>query len=84
MKKSFFTLLLAVLFTSGIQAKPVDMQTAKSLGEKFLKANTEMKSVSTELTYTVYADNGSAAFYVFTMQPKGFVIVSADDRAKPI
>lgn len=84
MKKSFLTLLLAVLFISGMQAKPVDMQTAKSLGEKFLKANTEIKSVSTELTYTVYADNGSAAFYVFTMQPKGFVIVSADDRAKPI
>ena len=60
MKKSFFTLLLAVLFISGVQAKPVDMQTAKFLGEKFLKANTEIKSVTTELTYTVYADNGSA------------------------
>ena len=84
MKKIFFTLLFAALFMSGIQAKPVDVQTAKSLGIKFMKANTEIKSATAELTYTAYADNGQAAFYVFAVQPKGFVMVSADDRAKPI
>lgn len=84
MKKIFFTLLFAALFMSGIQAKPVDVQTAKSLGIKFMKANTKIKSATAELRYTAYADNGQAAFYVFAVQPKGFVIVSADDRAKPI
>ena len=83
MKKTFFTLLLAVLYY-GLQANPVDVQTAKSLGVKFMKTNTEMKSASAELTYTAYADNGEAAFYVFAVQPRGFVIVSADDRARPI
>ena len=57
---------------------------AKSLGTKFMKANTEMKSASVDLAYTAYADNGQTAFYVFAVQPKGFVIVSADDRSKPI
>lgn len=84
MKKILFTLLFAALFLSGLQAKPVDVQKAKSLGVKFMKVNTEMKSASAELTYTAFANNGQAAFYVFAVQPKGFVIVSADDRAKPI
>ena len=82
MKKTAFTFLFAALFLSGLQAKPVDVQTAKSLGVKFMKVNTEMKSASAELTYTACADNGQAAFYVFAVQPRGFVIVSADDRAK--
>lgn len=84
MKKTAFTFLFAALFLSGLQAKPVDVQTAKSLGVKFMKVNTEMKSASAELTYTACADNGQAAFYVFAVQPRGFVIVSADDRARPI
>ena len=83
MKKTFFTLLLALLCYS-LQANPVDVQTAKSMGTKFMKANTELKSAEADLTYTAYADNGQAAFYVFAVQPKGFVIVSADDRAMPI
>lgn len=83
MKKTLFTLLLALLCL-GLQANPIDVETAKSLGVKFMKANTAMKSASAELTYTAYADNGQAAFYVFAMLPKGFVIVSADDRARPI
>ena len=83
MKKTLFTLLL-VLLCYGLQANPVDVQTAKSLGTKFMKANTEMKSASVDLAYTAFADNGQTAFYVFAVQPKGFVIVSADDRANPI
>lgn len=83
MKKIVFTIVFALLICS-LQAKPVDVQTAKSLGVKFMKANTEMKSATAELTFTAFADNGQAAFYVFAVQPKGFVIVSADDRAKPI
>lgn len=83
MKKSIFTLMLALLCCS-LWAKPVDVATAKSLGIKFMKANTEIKADVAQLTYTAYTDQGVACFYVFTMQPKGFVIVSADDRSKPI
>jgi hypothetical protein len=84
MKKAIFTLLLATLFFGTLQANPVDVATAKSLGLKFMKTNTAIKAEVAELTYTAYAENGQAAFYVFAVQPKGFVIVSADDRAKPI
>jgi hypothetical protein len=84
MKKTTFTLLLVTLLVGGLQAKPVDESQAKALGIKFMQANTEIKSATAELVYTAFAENGTAAFYVFAVQPKGFVIVSADDRAKPI
>ena len=84
MKKSMLVSLLVLLLFGGIQAKPVDVNTAKSLGIKFMNANTEIRSTTADLVYTAYTDNDEACFYVFTMKPKGFVIVSADDRAKPI
>ena len=84
MKKCIFLSLIVMLLVSGLQAKSVGIDTAKSLGIKFMKANTEIKADVAELTHTVYTDQGESCFYVFAMQPKGFVIVSADDRAKPI
>lgn len=84
MKKCIFLSLLVTLLIGSLQAKPVDVDTAKSLGVKFMKANTEIKADVAQLTYTAYTEQGEACFYVFAMQPKGFVIVSADDRAKPI
>ena len=84
MKKTLFLLLFAVLLTGGLQAKPVGVETAKGLGVKFMNANTEVKSTTVELIYTSYANNGQACFYVFALQPKGFVIVAADDRMRPI
>ena len=83
MKKVCFSILF-VMLVCVVQAKPVDVESAKSLGIKFMSNNTELKSASAELVHTAYADNGQAAFYVFGVKPKGFVIVSADDRAKPI
>ena len=84
MKRLFILLVYAFLTIVNMQAGPVDVDRAKAIGVKFMKTNTEVKSAQTELTYTAYADNGQAAFYVFAVQPRGFVIVSADDRAKPI
>ncbi len=84
MKRTFVFFLMVTLFFGGLQAKPVDVNTAKSLGIKFMNTNTAIRSAQADLVYTACADNGQAAFYVFAVQPKGFVIVSADDRAKPI
>ena len=84
MKKLFFLSLMALVFSGMLQAKPVDVETARSLGVKFMNVNTSVKSSEAELVYTEVADNGMACFYVFSVYPKGFVIVSADDRMKPI
>ena len=84
MKRTILSLLLVTLLFGGLQAKPVDVATAKSLGIKFMNVNTEIKSASADLVYTAYTESDVPCFYVFAMKPKGFVIVSADDRAKPI
>ena len=84
MKRTFLSLLLVTLFFGGLQAKPIDINKAKALGVKFMNTNTKIKSAKADLVYTAYADNNQACFYVFAVQPRGFVIVSADDRAKPI
>lgn len=84
MKQIILSFLLVVLLFGGLQARPVDVQMAKSFGIKFMDVNTKNKSATAELVYSAYTDNGLACFYVFAMQPKGFVIVAADDRMKPI
>ena len=84
MKKLFNLLVLALLAVVSLQAAPVDVNHAKALGVKFMKTNTTIKSAQADLVYTAYTDKGQACFYVFAVQPKGFVIVAADDRARPI
>ena len=70
MKRTFVFFLMVTLFFSGLQARPVDVNTAKSLGIKFMNTNTAIRSAQTDLVYTACADNGQAAFYVFAVQPK--------------
>lgn len=84
MKKSFFLLAFAILAIGSMMAKPVDVETAKCLGVKFMMANTSVRSEQAALVFTAQTEHGDNAFYVFSVQPKGFVIVSADDRMKPI
>lgn len=83
MRKSIFlTLLLAAFFVGN--ANPVDVDAAKAIGTKFLKASTNLKSVPELTLVTTYQiDRGDAAFYVFNATD-GFVIVAADDCATPI
>ena len=69
MKRTFVFFLMVTLFFGGLQANPVDVNTAKSLGIKFMNTNTEIRSAKADLVYTACADNGQAAFYVFAVQP---------------
>ena len=67
-------------------AHPVDVQLARTVGVKFLKANTGLGVASEQdlnWVTTYRTGNGDAAFFVFNTQG-GFVIVSADDYATPI
>ena len=67
-----------------VDAKHVDVNTAKEIGKNFLKASTNVKSADDlQLVATYNIDRGDAAFYVFNAGD-GFVIVAADDCATPI
>lgn len=68
------------------QARPVDVEKAKEIGMKFVCANFgETRQINDlQLVYTGLSDRNEACFYAFNAGKEGFVIVSADDRFRPI
>ena len=75
-----------LVITAFAHANPVDKETAKTIGAKFLQASTELKNVDAdglEFVTTYKMSDGNDAFYVFNTE-SGFVIVAADDCATPI
>lgn len=83
MKKKFCLFLLMV-FSLGLIAGPVDVETAQQLGGKYMVANHRLTTSTLTLAHTEKTEEGLNVCYVFNSQPKGFVIVAADDRMKPI
>ena len=86
MKKHIFLLLALLLGINLTNAHPVDQEKAKAVGQKFAcaKLNKEIKSNDISLAYTGSSHRGETCFYVFNAGEQGFVIVSADDRFRPI
>ena len=86
MKKHLLTLFALLLGLNSLNANPVDREKAKNIGQKFacVKINNELSSNDLELVYTGTSQRGEACFYVFNAGTTGFVIVSADDRFRPI
>ena len=77
------------LFAFAIQAKKVEIQTAQNIGLAYYYEHVnqfiplEQKAMSVSAVYTEY-DNAIPVYYVFSINPKGFVIVSADDNVTPV
>ncbi len=69
-----------------LNAHPVDVARAKVIGQKFVSANfnNEQKNNELQLVYTGVSSRGEACFYAFNSGESSFVIVSADDRFRPI
>ena len=86
MKRKVLVTLLALLFVNLTFASPVDIETAKSIGERYVRNN--MQSLrgfqNSKHVLTLSDDNGNACLYIFNIEDKGYYIVSADDRAKPV
>ncbi len=85
MKKTVLLILTVVLGLGTAFAGPVDVNTAKTLGQKFVTANFEStRSAALEHVYTFTDKLGETSFYVYNVGSTGFVIVSADDHFRPI
>ena len=84
--KKLLSLTVAILLGIGaIFANPVDVNTAKTLGHKFVQTKFEMtRDADLQLYYTVSSDNGEPCAYVFNIGNEGFVIVAASDNVRPI
>ncbi len=84
MKKVIFTFFLALFCMGFLQANPVDVVTAKAVGQKFAMNKLGTRNIELSLVYTAATDRGENCFYVFNIGETGFVIVSADDFFRPI
>ena len=83
--KKVLTLVIAVIFGIGTMlANPVDVNTAQTLGQKFVQAKFDITRTDMQLCYTVTSDNGAPCAYVFNIGNEGFVIVAASDNVRPI
>lgn len=83
----FLAFLYCMVFT--LNASPVDVKTAKKVAENFFKNKgfvIAKSSTSFELIKADYheTDNLLAYYYVFSVQPQGFVIIAGDDNVTPV
>jgi hypothetical protein len=71
---------------TALQARPVDVEQAKEIGRKFVCANFDntRETNDLQLVYMGISDQSEVCFYAFNVGKEGFVIVSADDRFRPI
>lgn len=86
MKKHLITLIALLLGLNCLNANPIDLEKAKTIAQKFACAtiNNELSGNDLQLVYTGVSTRGEACFYAFNCGETGFVIVSADDRFRPI
>lgn len=87
--RKFITLFLIVLFAIPVFAKKVEVETAKNAAKNlyYKKINNfkdvDLSSIHLNLVYTETV-NSEAVYYVFNVNnTEGFVIISADDIARP-
>ncbi len=86
MKKLTLLSLVVLMCMTTLNARPIDAARAKEFGQKFAQANfnNNLRSNELQLVYTGSSSRGEACFYAFNVGDGGFVIVSADNRFRPI
>ena len=83
MKKTLSIMLMLALFVGQLIASPVDVNTARQLGLKYVQGNATKQVAELNLAYTQTTERGANALYVFNFDG-GYIIVAADDVAQPI
>ena len=83
MRKTLFLMMTLALFVSQLIASPVGVEQARQLGLKYVQNHSAKQVAELTLAYTEMTESGNPAVYVFNYDG-GFVLVSADDVARPI
>ena len=85
MRKLFTLLTLSILSFGLLIAEPVSKEMAKKLAVNFYAhyAPTEITNYSVESSFSATYE-GVVTYYTFNFKEGGFVIVSADDAARPV
>ena len=87
-KCCLFLFLIVIISLSNLYAQSVALDKAKIIGEFFVKNSTslgdEKDNISSKHAYTLTSTDGIPSIYVFNIDGGGFVVVSAEERVKPI
>ena len=83
MKKTLSIMLMMACFVGQLIASPVDVNTARELGLRYVQANATKQVAGLSLAYTQTTESGANALYVFNFEG-GYMIMAADDVAQPI
>ncbi|MBR4902071.1 MAG: C10 family peptidase [Victivallales bacterium] len=86
---SWLLVLLMVVATGIVHAAPVDKELATKFAENWLKAagnalNTEVGAAEVGDIEEFKNADGKVLGYIVSLEPKGFIVVSADDRINPV
>ena len=89
MKKNYLLILLFVFsIISNTYAQNVSLDRAKRIGEMFVKESTslgkERDVINSALSHTFKSSDSTPSIYVFNVDGGGFVVVSAEEKVKPI
>ncbi len=80
MHRKLLALLVLILAATELMALPVDQATARKTAEHFAQASISSDSKAESLELVKATD----AYYVFNIADQGFVIISSDDRFRPV
>ncbi len=89
MKNLIFTLIIIVAFSLNMSGKGIDVETARKAAINvcilYNPVEKSLSDLNLTLTRTFKSDTETPLFYVFNInETEGFIIISADDIAKPI
>lgn len=89
MKTRFLLLLVAGFFTVNLFASPVNIETAKKVAQSAYFEKISYFTTLSPKDFSIgevfnYKQDGETMFYIFNIEPKGFIIVSAEDAMQPI
>jgi len=83
--KKINLLVIALLFGALSYANPVDVNTAQKVAGNFYASNHSAINPTLSVAYTEKDASGIPVYYVFNVNStNGFIIVTADDAARPI
>ena len=89
MKKDYIlTLLFVISLVTNVYAQGVSVERAKRIGEMFMKESTsvglERNVVASTLSHAFESKDAAPSIYVFNIDGGGFVVVSAEEKVKPV
>jgi hypothetical protein len=78
-------LFSSLLFSNNLSAKNVDLETAKRVAINYFSTEAALSKTVLKITEVIPFENkGELAFRIINFNPKGYIVVSAEDNTIPV